>query len=219
MCIQEGNPILGDHIPITQLADPTRFLGRITQSILGTAIVSLRVLAVGVLLQLFLLVVLVVENASTQADASAATLSESASGISCEQDPTTTSISLLYFNTNQETVVQVSVRKHDDVYQTNDAPSNERIKQESEDDNPPSLHDDDKQLSLSPSLPETEYQANLLAAAEDSRYLFEEYYKRTHGDSKNEADDAADTYWRWDVERQQWFHTDTGTQSVVWFMG
>jgi hypothetical protein len=78
-------------------------------------------------------------------------------------------------------------------------------------------------LIPSPSQPETdtetEFQANLLAASEESRHLFLEYYKRTHGAENNENENDEDNYWTWDRKRQQWYHTNGDTGSIVWFLG
>ncbi|KAI0530200.1 hypothetical protein GGR58DRAFT_248429 [Xylaria digitata] len=138
------------------------------------------------------------EDTSTQADASAVTLSESASGSS----------------------FQVSVGKYNHVCQTKEAPSSERILKNSGGGNTPVVHEDDRKLTSSSLFrPKTEYEANLLAASEETRDLYLEYYNRTHSGSGTEAEDYSEAYWKWDSERQKWFHTDADTQSVVWFLG
>ncbi|KAI3321073.1 hypothetical protein HD806DRAFT_504514 [Xylariaceae sp. AK1471] len=65
--------------------------------------------------------------------------------------------------------------------------------------------------------PDTEYQANLAAASDETRPLFIEYYERTHGGDDTEDEDMADTYWKWDTEKKEWFHTNEDTESVLWF--
>ncbi|KAI8948967.1 hypothetical protein F4801DRAFT_428845 [Xylaria longipes] len=162
---------------------------------------------------------------------------------SCEQDSSSTTLSLLsdlnhggtapcaFHNNirptnsdaNDGAEAQVSASQDAGVYLANDAaPLSERIQHESEDhDDASGSHENDEQAAeLSPSLRlDTEFQANLLAAPEDSRYLFLEYYKRTHGDRGIETRSQSEVYWKWDIEKQKWFHKDPGTQSVVWFLG
>ncbi|KAI0420803.1 hypothetical protein F5X98DRAFT_371294 [Xylaria grammica] len=160
-------------------------------------------------------------HANTQADASAATSSKSASGSSCEQDLITTSTSLLDCRANEETTAQISADNTDGANQAPETPQREQLQEESEDDSTPTSQEDDGQQALAPAPhPKTEHEANLLATSEETRGLYEEYYKRTHGDRGAGAEeDVSDGYWQWDVKRQQWFHTDADTQSVVWFLG
>ncbi|KAI0467550.1 hypothetical protein F4859DRAFT_237223 [Xylaria cf. heliscus] len=162
---------------------------------------------------------------------------------SCEQDSSSTGLSLLSdpnhgnsppcildnniwpanSDANDEAAAQVSATPDAEVYQTNEASPNERIQHESEgDDDALDLHEDDDQTAAASSLslyPDTEFQANLLAAPEDSRHLFLEYYERTHGNQVIEAESQSEVYWKWDQEKQKWFHKDANTESVVWFMG
>ncbi|KAI1741522.1 hypothetical protein F4680DRAFT_415634 [Xylaria scruposa] len=124
---------------------------------------------------------------------------------------------------NNETAAQVSVSQEGDSYLADEAPLSEQVKHEFESgDSATSCSPSScEQLAgLSPLLQhDTEFKANLLAASEDSRYLFLEYYKRTHGDRVAEAESQSEVYWKWDPERQQWFHKDPNTQSVMWFLG
>ncbi|KAH8162785.1 hypothetical protein CIB48_g5466 [Xylaria polymorpha] len=123
---------------------------------------------------------------------------------------------------NDEAEAQVSVSQDANVCQADKAPLNQRMEQESQGDNDSlSSHEDDVQATASSlSLhPDTEFEANLLAASEDSRHLFLEYYRRTHGDRAMKVESPSEVYWEWDQERQQWFHKEANTQSVVWFLG
>ncbi|KAI0453738.1 hypothetical protein F5B21DRAFT_478343 [Xylaria acuta] len=161
---------------------------------------------------------------------------------SCEQDSSSTALSLpsdhnhgiiapcvshnntwpINSDANYEAEAQASASQDANVYLANEVPFSEQIEHELESyDSALGLHEDDEQLAeLSPSLhPDTEFQANVLAASEDSRHLFMEYYKRTHGNRVIEAKSQSEAYWKWDPERQQWFHKDPNTQSVVWFLG
>ncbi|KAI8628480.1 hypothetical protein F5Y19DRAFT_141912 [Xylariaceae sp. FL1651] len=70
---------------------------------------------------------------------------------------------------------------------------------------------------LSPLHPKNEFQANLVAASDETRPLFLQYYERTYGGYIVEDEDTASNYWKWDQDRQQWFHRDEDTQSVMWF--
>ncbi|KAI1166715.1 hypothetical protein F5B18DRAFT_28282 [Nemania serpens] len=65
----------------------------------------------------------------------------------------------------------------------------------------------------------TEYEANLAAASDETRPLFIEYYKRTYGDNYVEEEDTAHTYWKWNQDRQQWHHKNEDTGSEAWFLG
>ncbi|KAI0105273.1 hypothetical protein GGR51DRAFT_520190 [Nemania sp. FL0031] len=67
--------------------------------------------------------------------------------------------------------------------------------------------------------PKTEYQANQAAASDETRPLFNEYYERVYGKDYVEEEDIADTYWKWDIERQQWHHINEDTKSEAWFPG
>ncbi|KAJ8131772.1 hypothetical protein O1611_g1853 [Lasiodiplodia mahajangana] len=67
--------------------------------------------------------------------------------------------------------------------------------------------------------PKTEYQANQAAASDETRPLFNEYYERVYGKDYVEEEDLADTYWKWDIERQQWHHINEDTKSEAWFPG
>ncbi|KAI1118654.1 hypothetical protein F5Y14DRAFT_222944 [Nemania sp. NC0429] len=65
----------------------------------------------------------------------------------------------------------------------------------------------------------TEYEANLAAASDETRHLFIEYYERAYGHNYVEEEDVADTYWKWDQGRQQWHHKNEDTGSEAWFLG
>ncbi|KAI0811297.1 hypothetical protein GGR55DRAFT_642391 [Xylaria sp. FL0064] len=115
----------------------------------------------------------------------------------------------------------VPVGKNDDgLYLPNDAPSSEQRPEGSEGDDGVEPHEKDEQLGLSPSIHlDTEHHANLVAASDECRHLYQEYYERSHGDSVTETDDHTDAYWKWDRGKHQWFHKDAETRSIVWFMG
>ncbi|KAI1273912.1 hypothetical protein F5Y07DRAFT_374894 [Xylaria sp. FL0933] len=115
----------------------------------------------------------------------------------------------------------VSVDNNDDgVCLPNEAPSSERRLQDSEGDDGVEPHGKDEQLGLSSSIHiDTEHHANLVAASDECRQLYQEYYERSHGDGVTETDNHTDAYWKWDREKHQWFHKDAETQSIVWFMG
>ncbi|KAI0543810.1 hypothetical protein F4679DRAFT_567326 [Xylaria curta] len=161
---------------------------------------------------------------------------------SCEQDSSSTILSVLsdpnhgasppcvFHNdtaptssdANNETAAQVSVSQEGDPCLTDEALFSEQMKHELESGNSAtSCSSKGEQLAgLSPLLQhDTEFKANFLAAPEDSRYLFVEYYKRTHGDRVVEAESQSEVYWKWDPKRQQWFHKDPNTQLVMWFLG
>ncbi|KAI1347296.1 hypothetical protein F5Y01DRAFT_329739 [Xylaria sp. FL0043] len=143
-----------------------------------------------------------------------------ASDSSCEQS-TAVSTSPSDPNANEEIAVHVPVGKNDDgLSLTNEAPSSELRPQEPEGDNGVEPHEKDEQLGSPSSIHlNTEHHANLVAASDECRYLYQEYYERSHGDSVTETDDHTDVYWKWDREKHQWFHKDAETQSIVWFMG
>ncbi|KAI1129905.1 hypothetical protein F5Y10DRAFT_263641 [Nemania abortiva] len=67
--------------------------------------------------------------------------------------------------------------------------------------------------------PNSEHQANLAAASEETRPLYVEYYERANGSDYVEEEDTADNYWKWDIERQQWHHINEDTKSEAWFPG
>ncbi|KAI0446352.1 hypothetical protein F4803DRAFT_547345 [Xylaria telfairii] len=161
---------------------------------------------------------------------------------SCEQDSSSTASSLVSDlnrgitpecvssnytwlpnpDANNEAEVQVSASQHANICQANETPRSQPMQQESEGDNDSLSSHEDEVLALAPSLslrPETEFEANLLAASEDSRHLFLEYYRRTHGDQVTKVESPSEVYWEWDQERQQWYHKEANTQSVVWFLG
>lgn len=121
---------------------------------------------------------------------------------------------------NDEPEVQVCHNEDDDLDRTSGTPDDDddddgQSGSEDDDSVPPEQHQETRQSSC----PETEHQANLLAAPEDSRHLYLEYYKSVHGDVRTETDEKNDDYWQWDKERQQWFHEDAHARSVVWFLG
>ncbi|KAI0430016.1 hypothetical protein F5Y09DRAFT_342125 [Xylaria sp. FL1042] len=158
------------------------------------------------------------ENPNTQAPNSLPSSSERASGSSYEQC-TATSTSLSNPNANEEIAVHVSVGKNDDgLSLTNEAPSSEQRPKEPEGDNAVESHEDSECLGSS-THPDTEHHANLVAASDECRHLYQEYYERTHDDSVIEEDNRTDAYWKWDRKKHQWFHKDPETQSIVWFMG
>ncbi|GAP92571.1 hypothetical protein SAMD00023353_8600210 [Rosellinia necatrix] len=65
--------------------------------------------------------------------------------------------------------------------------------------------------------PKTEFEANFAATPIDSRGLYLRYYESAHGALEIEQDDRHD-YWEWDRAREQWFHVDANTKSVIWFV-
>jgi hypothetical protein len=70
-----------------------------------------------------------------------------------------------------------------------------------------------------PGEPDTEYQANLAAASNETKPLYVEYYERAYGKDYVEEEDIAYSYWKWDAERQQWHHRNEDTKSEAWFPG
>ncbi|KAI1757854.1 hypothetical protein F4782DRAFT_524553 [Xylaria castorea] len=184
-------------------------------------------------------------NVDTHAAISQASTTDSAADTvrSCEQDSSSTALSPLSdhnhwgilscafhdniwrtsFDTNDEAEAQVSASQDANACLANEAPLDELVKHEFESGDSatgcPSSSSEQPE-GLSPLLHlDTEFQANLLAAPEDSRYLFLEYYEHTHGDRIIEAENQSEVYWKWDLDRQQWFHKDPSTQSVMWFLG
>ncbi|TRX90829.1 hypothetical protein FHL15_008233 [Xylaria flabelliformis] len=183
-------------------------------------------------------------NVDTHTAISQASTTDSAADSvrSCEQDSSSTALSLLsdlnhgaippcvfHDNTaptdsdaNINTAAQVSVSQEGDSYLANEAPFSEQVEHdfESGDSATSCLSSCEQLAGLSPLLHhDTEFRANFLAAPKDSRHLFLEYYKRTHGGQVIEAESQSEVYWKWDPERQQWFHKDPNTQSVMWFLG
>lgn len=136
------------------------------------------------------------------AAASLASSAESAGNSSCERVSSIATTIPSDCGANDEPEVQVCGSEDDEERQPGS---------EDDDSVPPEQHQDTG--------PETEHQANLLAAPEDSRHLYQEYYKSIYGEGRAEADDKNDDYWKWDRDRQRWFHEDAHTRSVVWFLG
>ncbi|KAJ3578424.1 hypothetical protein NPX13_g2142 [Xylaria arbuscula] len=163
------------------------------------------------------------EDVSTQPDVSLSSASEPATGSSCEQCTTPASTSALVADTNEDPAAcapPVDRVDDDSVCLTNEGPSSARTQQGFRGDETPVQFEDRGQAAAeSQGYPNTEYYANLLAASEDCRDLFKEFYERIHGDAGKETDASTDTYWKWDQKRQQWFHEDPDTHSVVWFRG
>ncbi|KAI0509697.1 hypothetical protein F5B22DRAFT_615657 [Xylaria bambusicola] len=161
------------------------------------------------------------EDTNIQTDASPSSTSEPASYSSREQYHTAASTSLSDVNTNEQLLDCVlDANIVDTAYLTPGAPSSERTQQDLGSDDTPGVPEDGEQAAAaSQKHPDTEYHANLFAAPEDSRYLFEEYYKQTYGEIGKETESRTDAYWKWDQKRHQWFHEDPDTHSVVWFLG
>ncbi|KAK5633319.1 hypothetical protein RRF57_009033 [Xylaria bambusicola] len=161
------------------------------------------------------------EDANIETDASPSSTSEPASDSSREQYHTAASTSLSDPNANERLPDCVPVESVDNsAYLAPEAPLSERTQQDLEGDDTSGMTEDGEQVAAtSQKHPDTEYHANLFAAPEDSRYLFEEYYRRTYGEIGKETESRTDAYWTWDQKRHQWFHEDPDTHSIVWFLG
>ncbi|KAJ2987154.1 hypothetical protein NUW58_g4661 [Xylaria curta] len=176
-------------------------------------------------------------NTYTQAVASQASSTASVADSSREQDSSLTtssppsdshhenplpctsrdSVRLPDLDANDEAEVQVSASRGADAHVAYEVHVRERAQNEC---GASGLYDDNMRIALTLlSKPDTEHQANLDAASDDCRDLFLEYYHQTCGGIAAEEESQDDAYWKWDPARQQWFHKDAKTQSVVWFLG
>ena len=161
------------------------------------------------------------EVVSIHTDASLSSTSEPASSSSREQYFTATSFSHSVPNANEDLAGCGPVGNADNgVCLIDDAPSSKRTQDDVESYDLSALPEDgERALAVSATHPDTEYHANLFAASEDSRDLFEEYYKKTYGEIVDETEDLSDAYWRWNQKRHDWFHENPDTHSIVWFLG
>jgi len=98
------------------------------------------------------------------------------------------------------------------------------------DENDEHLHSQARpQSAVLPPAPVSEHEANLAAASVETRPLYLAYYERTKNSNpannnpfinparKSDSEVDAAAYWTWDRGRQQWYHRDEETKSIVWF--